>query len=240
MSTNKPQTAASGRLFAIGDIHGCPDELNALLNAVDPGAQDTLVFMGDYIDRGPASRDVIDLLLETRKRRCQTIFLKGNHEDMMLSFLGYPGRYGDSFLLNGGIATLLSYGIGEDRVDDALELLPTRHVEFLRELQIQFIKDSYLFVHAGVQPLRKLEEQEAEDLMWIRQEFILHPHELDLTVIFGHTPMREVLFDLPYKVGIDTGLVYGGKLTCLELTEGVCHQVARGSTKVKRHTVALA
>ena len=234
------RACAASRLFAIGDIHGCPDELQALLRAADPRAADTVIFMGDYIDRGPASREVIDLLLEFAQGDHHTVFLKGNHEDMMLSFLGLPGRYGDSFLINGGFSTLQSYGVNEDALEDARERLPAAHLEFLGQLTTSYQHGRFLFVHAGISPLRSLEEQDPEDLMWIRQEFILNPHSLDLTVLFGHTPVREVLLDLPYKIGIDTGLVYGGKLTCLELTQGECLQVARGSLKVKRHRLTLA
>ncbi|HLH78369.1 MAG TPA: metallophosphoesterase family protein [Candidatus Binataceae bacterium] len=231
---------ARGRLFAIGDIHGCPDELQAVLRAADPCATDTVVFMGDYIDRGPASRQVIDLLLEFAQGAHRTVFLKGNHEDMMLSFLGLPGRYGDSFLINGGFTTLQSYGLNEADLDDTRARLPATHVEFLSQLSTSYRHDRFLFVHAGISPLHSLAEQDPEDLMWIRQEFILNPHTLDLTVLFGHTPVREVLLDLPYKIGIDTGLVYGGKLTCLELTQGECLQVSRGNLKVKRHRLTLA
>ncbi len=98
---------------------------------------------------------------------------------------------------------------------------------------MSYLRPPYLFVHAGVMPARQLEEQSVEDLLWIRQEFIFSPHELGQTVLFGHTPMREVMVDLPYKIGIDTGLVYGNKLTCIELIEGTLFQVARGSRQVR-------
>ncbi|MEA2679147.1 MAG: serine/threonine protein phosphatase 1, partial [Candidatus Binataceae bacterium] len=95
-----------GRLFAIGDIHGCPDELAAILKAIAPARADTVVFVGDYVDRGPSARDVIDQMIELQKGEAEIVFLKGNHEDMMLSYLGFPGHYGDSFLFNGGAQTL--------------------------------------------------------------------------------------------------------------------------------------
>jgi serine/threonine protein phosphatase 1 len=87
-------------------------------------------------------------------------------------------------------------------------------------------------VHAGILPARQLEEQDSEDLLWIRQEFIFNPHDAGAIVVFGHTPMRGVMIDLPYKLGIDTGLVYGGKLTCVELNEGVIYQCERGARRV--------
>jgi len=226
-----------GRLFAIGDIHGCPDELTALLKAIDLDRNDTLVFVGDYVDRGPSAKDVIDILIEVKRSHSRTIFLKGNHEDMMLSFLGLPGHYGESFLYNGGIATLESYAIDESLLDEVTDRLPTKHLDFLQNLATSFVRAPYLFVHAGVHPLRSLEDQDAEDMLWIRQEFIAHPHELGHTVVFGHTPMRDVMVELPYKIGLDTGLVYGGKLSCIEFTEGRCFQVNRDSEKVASHLI---
>jgi serine/threonine protein phosphatase 1 len=228
---------STGRLFAIGDIHGCPDELSAILAKIDPKGGDTVVFVGDYVDRGPCSRDVVERLIEFERGPAETVFLKGNHEDMMLSFFGLPGHYGDSFLLNGGAITMESYGVGESDLAGAIEHLPETHLKFFNRLATSYARPPYLFVHAGVAPTRSLEEQEVEDLLWIRQEFIFNPHTIDATVVFGHTPMRGVLLDLPYKIGIDTGLVYGGKLSCVEFSEGVLYQVSRGSRAVKSEAI---
>jgi serine/threonine protein phosphatase 1 len=230
--------AASGRLFAIGDIHGCVDELGAMLNAVAPARDDTVVFVGDYVDRGPSAHDVIELLLDCRRSEAEYVFLKGNHEDMMLSFLGLPGHYGESFLFNGGASTLQSYGVPDAEGENALERIPAEHLEFLKSLATSYLHPPYLFVHAGISPVRQLEEQSVEDMLWIRQEFIFNPHQLGATVVFGHTPMRAVMVDLPYKLGIDTGLVYGGKLSCIEFNEGVLYQIGRGSRQVKAQSVA--
>lgn len=230
----------TGRLFAIGDIHGCPDELGAILKTIAPGPGDQVVFVGDYVDRGPSARDVIDLALSLEEEtRAECIFLKGNHEDMMLAFLGLPGNYGESFLFNGGAATLESYGLREDNLARAIEHIPERHLRFFKRLSVSYLRPPYLFVHAGIQPLRQLEEQQTEDLLWIRQEFIFNPHTIDATVVFGHTPMRGVMIDLPYKLGIDTGLVYGGKLTCVEFTEGLLYQIERKSKHVKTRSIVL-
>ena len=203
-----------------------------MLKAIKPQSGDTVVFAGDYVDRGPSARDVIEQLIELPREGCECVFLKGNHEDMMLSFIGMPGHYGESFLMNGGAITLESYGIGEAHLSQAIERLPKRHLEFYRNLAVSYLRPPYLFVHAGVMPARQLDEQDVEDLLWIRQEFILSPHDLGNIVLFGHTPMREVMVDLPYKIGIDTGLVYGGKLSCLELSEGTLYQISRGSRQV--------
>jgi serine/threonine protein phosphatase 1 len=226
--------AADSRLFAIGDIHGCVDELAVMLKAIAPVRGDTVVFVGDYIDRGPASRMVVDLLLEFEHGPAEVIFLKGNHEDMLLSFMGLPGHYGESFLINGGAPTLESYGIGEAELEGTRQIIPGGHLEFFSRLRHSYLRPPFLFVHAGVMPGKPLEEQTDEDLLWIRHDFIFHPHQLGSTVIFGHTPMRTVMVDLPYKLGIDTGLVYGGKLSCIELTEGVVYQLGRGSRQVKK------
>jgi len=225
----KPQ----GRLFAIGDIHGCPDELGAILKAIAAGPTDTVVFVGDYVDRGPSAHDVIEQLIELQRGPAEIVFLKGNHEDMMLSFMGFPGHYGESFLFNGGAQTLDSYGVSEDTLESAVEFVPAHHLEFLKGLATSYHRPPYLFVHAGILPTRQIEEQAVEDMLWIRQEFIFNVHNIAATVVFGHTPMRTVMVDLPYKLGIDTGLVYGGRLTCLEFSEGVAYQVARGSRQVK-------
>jgi serine/threonine protein phosphatase 1 len=237
--TRTRKSNPEGRLFAIGDIHGCPDELSAILKAIAPAAGDTVVFVGDYVDRGPSSREVIELALELERGDAECVFLKGNHEDMMLSFLGMPGNYGESFLFNGGIATLDSYGVHEEDLEDAHARLPAAHLDFLNRLATSYLRPPYLFVHAGIMPTRQLEEQQAEDMLWIRQEFIYNPHKIDATVVFGHTPMKGVMIDLPYKLGIDTGLVYGGKLTCVEFTEGVLYQVQRGSRAVRTRSIAL-
>lgn len=231
---------STDRLFAIGDIHGCVDELAAMLKAIAARSGDKVIFVGDYIDRGPASCDVIELLLGYRSGPAETIFLKGNHEDMLLNFLGLPGRYGDAFVYNGGSQTLASYGCVEPDPDELRVGLPDSHLHFFQGLKESYQSAPYMFVHAGIKPGRPLEEQSVEDMLWIRQEFVLSDHQLGLMVVFGHTPMRTVMVDPPFKLGIDTGLVYGGKLTCVELTEGVLYQVARGSHSVKKSALALS
>ncbi|MGH7934629.1 MAG: metallophosphoesterase family protein [Candidatus Binataceae bacterium] len=238
MATRK-RSRGKGRLFAIGDIHGCADELGTMIKAIAPRQDDIVVFVGDYIDRGPSAHDVIDQLIELGHGEAETVFLKGNHEDMMLAYLGLPGHYAESFLFNGGAQTLESYGVTETALDRTADHIPHRHLEFLKALATSYLHPPYLFVHAGILPTRQLEEQSVEDMLWIRQEFIFHPHLVDATVIFGHTPMRTVMVDMPFKLGIDTGLVYGGKLSCVEFNEGVLYQVARGSHQVKSQPLDL-
>ena len=228
------------RFFIVGDIHACPRELETLLTALELQPEDRLVFLGDYVDRGTDARAVVDLLLGMKADEvCHMTFLKGNHEDMFLEFLGYEGRYGEAFLVNGGNATIRSYGLPPNLFGkDAAALLPQEHLDFYLSLDTMLIEGETLCVHAGLNPVRSLDEQHEEELLWIRQEFIFHPHPFAHTVVFGHTPHREVLFDLPFKVGIDTGLVYGGKLSCLEVTEKSLFQIAKGSKTVKVANVA--
>jgi serine/threonine protein phosphatase 1 len=223
--------------YVIGDIHGCFEELACLVENLPLAASDRIVFLGDYVDRGPDSERVISYLLRlTQQISNEVIFLKGNHEDMFLAYLGLPGQYGDMFLYNGGGATLASYGITAAAANGTkvLPQLPAAHVEFLRNLRSFYLAEPFLCVHAGVHPLKSLDKQSESEMLWIRQEFITNPHRLPYTIIFGHTPQKEVFFDLPYKVGIDTGLVYGNKLSCIELREKTLFQIERKSRKVKR------
>jgi serine/threonine protein phosphatase 1 len=221
------------RTFVIGDIHGCATELERLLDGLAPAASDTLIFLGDYIDRGPYSKAVIDRLIRLRREGPTCVFLKGNHEDMFLAFLGEPGHYGEAFLFNGGEATLRSYGLEGELGQLTAADLPPEHVDFLRALQLQHQHGRFLCVHAGVVPTRPLTEQRVEDLLWIRDEFIANPHPFPFTVLFGHTPQRRVLFHLPYKIGLDTGLVYWNKLSCLELEGRQLFQIRRGEQQVQ-------
>lgn len=236
------------KCYVVGDVHGCLSELASLVESLPLERGDTLVFLGDYVDRGPDSKGVIDYLAALRGRdEHKTVFLRGNHEDMMLSYMGLSGRHGDAFLLNGGLATLASYGVGAPTASPGaadrqrlLAALPPGHVEFLVRLDPWYFVDGFLCVHAGINPGRAWDEQIGEELIWIRHEFIVNPHTLPQTVLFGHTPMREVFFNLPYKIGLDTGLVYGNALSCLEVTGRTLYQIRNGAhevsvTDVSRH-----
>ena len=226
------------RTFVIGDIHGCVDEVNRLLDALQPEARDTICFLGDYIDRGPSSREVIDRMIRLRGEGPTCVFLKGNHEDMLLAFLGLSGRHGEAFLWNGGGATLASYGLAHLPAAAVAERLPATHREFLLSLQSHAYFGRFLCVHAGVRPTRPLDAQVEDDLLWIREEFIASPHPFPYTVLYGHTPQRTVRVHLPYKIGLDTGLVYGNQLSCLELHSGDLWQIRRGAATVERRSLA--
>jgi serine/threonine protein phosphatase 1 len=223
--------------YIVGDIHGCRAELSCLLSHLPLRSRDSLLFLGDYIDRGPDSAGVVsDLLAIERGKPCELIFLKGNHEDMLLSYLGLGGRYGEVFLYNGGRATAASYGLTSPspRPQELLSAIPPEHVTFYKSLKNYHIVDEFLCVHAGINPLKTLEQQTEAETLWIRDKFIYSPHALAYTVVFGHTPSNDVFYDLPYKIGLDTGLVYGNKLSCFETEERVIYQIARGEKAVKQ------
>lgn len=228
----------AARTFVVGDLHGCVDELNRLLDALGPTREDTVCFLGDYIDRGPSPKAVIDRLLRLHAEGPRCVFLKGNHEDMFLSFLGLPGHYGEAFIANGGDATLASYGLEGDSGPEVSTRLPPGHREFLLALRTQAQFGRYLCVHAGVRPSRALDRQDEEDLLWIREEFIAFSHPFPVTVLFGHTPQREVRLHLPFKIGLDTGLVYGNRLSCLELERGALWQIQRRAQRVTEQNLA--
>jgi serine/threonine protein phosphatase 1 len=225
-----------GRLLCIGDVHGCAAELETLLVALDPRPEDRVVFLGDYVDRGPDSRRCIELLIELATRLPQLVLLRGNHEETLIHYLAGETGSADTLVSMGGGPTLASYGL-ECRArtvppsEVARERVPESHRRFLDQaLRLQFCADGFCFVHAGVRPRVPLEAQTAEDLLWIREPFLGSDHGLPYTVVFGHTPYREVHFDVPRKIGLDTGCVFGGRLSCLDLTQGLLLQVPRGAS----------
>ena len=175
---------------------------------------DTLVFVGDYIDRGPQSAEVVEYLVKLKKREPGIIFLKGNHEDMLLKYLDGTDRF--TYLLNGGQPTLDSYLNQPGRPD--LHPIPSEHMEFFKSLRLFYETEDYIFVHAGLRPGVALGSQDSEDLLWIRDKFLYTDYNFGKPVIFGHTPLGKPLVE-SNKVGIDTGAVYGNTLTCVQLPE---------------------
>ena len=230
--------AKGERVYVIGDIHGCVEEPRLLLEFLEReeglNDNDVVIFLGDYIDRGPASNEVIDLMLGFHMRFPNTRFLKGNHEDMLLDFLGYGGQLGSAFLYNGGLETIQSYGISVFAPpQEIVEAMPKNHFKFYCELESMILVDNYICVHAGLNPLRDLYEQSEADIFWIREEFINNIHPFERTIVFGHTPHRDAMVHLPYKIGIDTGLVFGNKLSCLELKSGKVFSIGLASREVE-------
>jgi len=204
-------------LYAIGDIHGQAGMLNILIEKVPFEKDDEIVFIGDYIDRGPDSRGVVEAVLEFGLMYPKTTFLRGNHEDLLLDFLNGRGGYQPGvFLMNGGYETLESYGL--DPREDSLSL-PPLHMKFFEELPIRHETRGYIFVHAGMRPGVPMDEQTEHDMLWIRQDFFQSDEDFGKPVVFGHTPMPDVLDLLPRLLGIDTGAAYGGMLTCVQLDD---------------------
>jgi serine/threonine protein phosphatase 1 len=213
---------SQGRIFAIGDIHGFLNKLRELMAKIDPDPlQDELVFLGDYIDRGPQSKEVIDYVLEIKEKYPRSVFLIGNHEFMFLEYLTNR-KEPWTFLLNGGIETVHSYElIG----DDPEANLPADHYAFFNSLKPYYETEDYIFVHAGLRADVPLQEQTLDDLLWIRREFIESTHDFGKLVVFGHTPVPRPLMH-HNKLGIDTGAGYGGMLTCVELPSTVFYSAS--------------
>ena len=245
MGSSTVAEASGERVYVIGDLHGCPKEPEALINFLEKSEglseKDLVVFLGDYIDRGPDTKAVVELMLDVRTRYPRTRFLKGNHEDMLLDFLGFGGNLGQAFLYNGGLETIQSYGITVFAPPgEMVSTMPPSHFKFYCELESILLIDNFACVHAGLNPLRDLKAQNDSDVFWIRDEFLNNVHTFRRTVIFGHTPHREVFLHLPYKLGLDTGLVFGNKLSCLEIRSGRLFQIARESGEITASDVDLS
>lgn len=237
---SRPPAAPPGvRLYAIGDIHGRLDLLRRLHETIvrdastADGLRKIVVYLGDYIDRGEESRQVIQFLLDEPLAGFEAVHLCGNHEEMLLAFLD-DVAVGPMWMYNGGDATLYSYGVGlqdgasieerHARVQGKLrEVLPKTHLRFLRGLRLYHVEDDYLFVHAGIAPGRPLEEQSPRDLLWIRNEFIRSEEDHGKCVVHGHTvvPAPDLREN---RIGIDTGAYFSGILTCLVL-EGATRRI---------------
>jgi len=212
------------KIFAIGDIHGCLEKLQALIRSIgaDP-RNDTLIFIGDYIDRGNSSSEVVDHIIRWKREYKKVVCLLGNHEYMLIRYL--EGLDEDVYLENGGIATLDSYGISiSDKPGKRKAKISLEHRQFFEALLPYYETEDYIFVHAGLKPGLPLHEQTKHELLWARHEFIDAEDDFGKMVIFGHTPLTYPLI-MSNKIGIDTGAVYGGKLTCVELPEVKIHQV---------------
>ncbi|MHA1599362.1 MAG: metallophosphoesterase family protein [Alphaproteobacteria bacterium] len=226
---------AGTRIYAIGDSHGCVAKLIALHKAIledcsaaEPGApikRRVAVYLGDYVDRGPDTRALLDLLIEVPLAGFESIHLQGNHEAMIRDVLDGTG---DPLLWlgNGGTATLRSYGVdmavlrepaSRGSLSDALAAqVPAAHRCFLAGLRLSHIEGDYMFVHAGVNPSRPLDAQEAKDLLWIREPFLNATGDLGKMIVHGHTPAPAPQVRAN-RIGIDTGACYGGPLTALVL-----------------------
>ncbi len=215
------------RVYAVGDVHGCLDRLEALHEligddlAARPAEEALLVHLGDYVDRGPDSAGVVACLAGgSPLAGMATVNLMGNHEHMMLAALASGETEAtDLWLANGGIDSLASWGVPRSaQPREWATYLPKPHLLFLRDLAVRHASGGYLFVHAGVRPGIPIERQSRHDLMWIREPFLSAKDRFGLVVVHGHTPRHEPVVRAN-RIGIDTGAVMGGALTCAVLEE---------------------
>jgi len=230
-----PPPSTGGRLvYAIGDVHGRLDVLAPLLRDIAKDALATraaerpqLILLGDYVDRGPESREVVDLVLQMQADGAFEVTpLKGNHEESLLQFLDEP-EFAATWMEHGGGATLTSYGVSlaATRTDpdawgpvrDAFDrALPDAHRRFYQQLELVRTVGDYAFVHAGVRPGVALEDQSERDLLWIRQEFLNDRGPFDKVIVHGHTPTEEPQM-MKHRLGLDTGAYATGVLTAVRL-----------------------
>jgi serine/threonine protein phosphatase 1 len=219
------------RVYAIGDIHGRLDLLDLILEQIDADdrgrhpAKTQLIFLGDLIDRGSESAQVVERLKQLSVERPETRFLLGNHEEVYLKALGGDLKALKFFTRIGGKETILSYGVSETEYSqsDYPELLeafrrkvPAEHIDFVGSFEDMIVLGDYAFVHAGVRPDLSLAAQRPSDLRWIREPFLNHHGELEKIVVHGHTVTQEV--DLRrHRIGIDTGAYASGRLTAIAI-----------------------
>ena len=227
--------STGGRLvYAVGDVHGRLDALSPLLHDIAqdalmtrPAERPLLVFLGDYVDRGPESRQVVDRVLGMQVDGAFEVApLKGNHEEALLQFLDEPA-FAATWMEHGGGATLTSYGVQPNAMrsnveawvvvrDAFAQALPDKHRRFYKELDLVRVVGDYAFVHAGVRPGVALKDQLERDLLWIRYEFLNDRGPFEKVIVHGHTPAEEPQM-LKHRLGLDTGAYATGVLTAVRL-----------------------
>lgn len=232
-------------VYAVGDIHGRIDLLQKLLVRIWSDASvesNTLVFVGDYVDRGPASKEVVECLVNLRRPGWDVVKLRGNHEQFLLEYLSNPDAY-QAWRSFGGAETLLSYGVRPPIFSDSKELLrahaeftanlPRSHLAFLTALSYAHTIGDYLFVHAGVRPGIALERQSPEDMLWIREDFLLSDERLEKVIVHGHSPSERPVLRAN-RIGIDTGAYATNCLTAAKLTGESCMFLSTDDTQAPR------
>lgn len=225
-------------VYAVGDIHGCYGLMKDLLARIAAdaagrahGRRPVIVFLGDYVDRGPHSAKVMEALVWLRRRQDLEIrFLKGNHEQALLEFMDEPER-GGPWLSFGGAETLSGYGIEPPSPeapaetlraarDELLERMPASHLKLLLQLEPMVVLGDYAFVHAGIRPGTPLEAQEQNDLLWIRRGFLDQPGPFPKIIVHGHTWLGEQPQLSEHRLGLDTGAYATGVLTAARMEDG--------------------
>jgi serine/threonine protein phosphatase 1 len=225
------------RYYAIGDIHGRADLLAELHRLIVQdlrtySGESTLVYLGDYVDRGADTKGVLEQLISSTIGTTR-VFLKGNHEEMLLEFLARP-RKAQRWLAMGGVEAARSYGVSgtEPRrvADDLAVSMPRAHLDFLYGLQVSYPTDQFFFCHAGVRPGVALAKQNALDLMWIKGDFLNSDEQFEKIVVHGHSPVDEV--DIrPNRINVDTRAYASGRLSCVVL-EGSSVRVIATKPKI--------
>jgi serine/threonine protein phosphatase 1 len=208
------------KLFVIGDIHGCAKELKSLLHKLPLDRDSVILFLGDYVDRGPDSKAVIDIILEL-SQIYKVITLKGNHEWLFTEYLANPKdpAASSNFILNGGSNTLASYS-----ADGKTFKVPKAHRDFLAGLRLSASTETHFFVHAGVPPdfdfsSTEVDKKTAHQFMWIRSVFLESKKKWPKIVVHGHTPV-ETPEILPNRINLDTGCVFGRRLSAMNMQTG--------------------
>ena len=225
-------------VYAIGDIHGCAKQLASIQIKIVNNLnfrkdKDLLIYLGDYIDRGPSSKDVINYVIKLQKENVKSIFLMGNHEQVMIDFLFNKINNLRYWINLGADKTLKSYnievaefiqdGFESDKIEKLRVLLikelPKEHQNFLMKLKLSHIIGNYLFVHAGINPEKSLSQQNKIDFLWSRSgKFFDKNFEFEKIIVHGHTPEKEII-NFPYRINIDTGCFFSGKLSCVYLND---------------------
>lgn len=224
----RPSIPPALRIYAVGDVHGRLDLLDDLLSRTvadtisRPPERAIYVFLGDYIDRGPSSRETIDRLILHSKTH-ESVFLRGNHELIAIKCLTDRSLF-DQWMRLGGLETLLSYGVPPEKLVSGKQIaelqaafhnaMPQSHFRFFRDLQTSFTCGDFFFVHAGVRPEVELSRQNETDLLWIRDEFLSSSKDFGKIIVHGHTPTHDVEV-ASNRINIDTGAFATGCLTCL-------------------------
>jgi serine/threonine protein phosphatase 1 len=225
-------------IYVIGDIHGCLTQLTSLHKKILSHdkfdvKKDLLIYLGDYIDRGKNSKEVIDQIFKLKNSDIKTKLLMGNHEEMMIDFLFNKNNNIKNWLNFGADQTFRSYGIELvdfikegfndiviDRLRNALlEKMNTKHIDFFKKLELSFSTEKYLFVHAGVDPYKNLKEQTKKDYLWSRSNgFFDKNFKAEKIIVHGHTP-EENIINNPYRINVDTGCYFSGILSCACLSD---------------------
>jgi serine/threonine protein phosphatase 1 len=225
-------------IYAIGDIHGCLTQLTSLHKKILSNDkfkvnEDLLVYLGDYIDRGLNSKQVIEQIIKLKKKQIKIILLMGNHEEMMTDFLFNKKNNIKDWLNFGADQTFKSYDVEivefikdgfDDNVinklrDKLLEKMSSDHIDFFNNLELTYSTEKYLFVHAGIDPKKKLIDQNKKDYLWSRSiDFFNEDFKSEKIIVHGHTPEKDYV-NFPYRINIDTGCYFSGKLSSVCLND---------------------